>query len=58
MMARSKDEIYRKKAQIHGEPISLEYNTIFQYSFTSNYYTDNDGEAYKEQMSSGKAAIY
>ncbi len=57
-MAISKVTIYRNKVPARGVRISFEYNGILQAGFTSNYYTNDEGVAYIEHDSTGKATVY
>ncbi len=57
-MAISKVTIYRNQTPARGVRISLEYNGLFQSGFTSNYYTNDEGVAYIENVSTGKATVY
>jgi len=57
-MAISKITIYRNQIPARGVRISLEYNGLFQSGFTSNYYTNEEGVAYIEHASTGRATLY
>ena len=57
-MATSKVTIYRNQVPARGLRVSLEYTGLFQSGFTSNYYTNDDGEAYIEHASTGKATVF
>jgi hypothetical protein len=57
-MATSKVTIYRNQVPASGVRVSLEFNGLFQSGFTPNYYTDDDGVAIIEHVSTGKATVY
>ncbi len=57
-MAISKVTIYRNQVPARGVRISLEYISLFQSGSTPNYYTNDEGVAYIEHSSTGKATVY
>ena len=57
-MATSRITIYRNQVPARGVRVSLEYSGLFQSGFTSNYYTNEEGVAFIDHTSTGKADVY